>query len=188
MISTLDPQTALVIIDMQQGILRLNPPRMSEVVENVRRLVAVFHASARPVVAIHVVPSKAPGVITRSESRGSINLAALPADFAEYLPELGVTDSDKHITKNTWSAFYNTELESHLRALGVTEIILCGVATSIGVEGTARGAAERGFNIAFAIDAMSDMVPSAHEHSINTIFPRLGERATTDELVSLLGG
>ena len=61
------------------------------------------------------------------------------------------------------------------------------MSTSIGVESTARQAHELGFNVALVTDAMADGNPDAHANSMGRIFPRLGELATTDEVVKLLG-
>jgi nicotinamidase-related amidase len=68
----------------------------------------------------------------------------------------------------------------------VTGIVLAGVATSIGVEGTARHASERGYNITFAKDAMTDMFADAHEHILKYIFPRIGEVDDTDKIIEVL--
>lgn len=64
--------------------------------------------------------------------------------------------------------------------------MLGGVSTSIGVETTARQAYERGFNVALASDAMTDMAIEAHENSMTRIFPRLGELGTTQEIIATL--
>ena len=48
-------------------------------------------------------------------------------------------------------------MHAELQKRNITQIVLGGIATSIGVEGTARQANEFGYNIAFASDAMSDM-------------------------------
>jgi nicotinamidase-related amidase len=61
------------------------------------------------------------------------------------------------------------------------------VATSIGVESTARQAHELGYNVTLAIDAMTDRSREAQENSVTRIFPRLGETGTTAEIVALLG-
>jgi nicotinamidase-related amidase len=65
-------------------------------------------------------------------------------------------------------------------------VVIAGVATSIGVESTARQAYELGFNVTLAIDAMTDMNADAHLNSVTRIFPRLGETATTQEIIDLL--
>jgi len=89
-------------------------------------------------------------------------------------------------TKRTWGAFTNTDLEAHLKELKVTQVVIAGVATSIGVESTARHAYELAFNVTLAVDAMTDMNPDAHTNSITRIFPKLGETGTTEEIIRLL--
>ena len=73
-----------------------------------------------------------------------------------------------------------------MKALGVTQVVIAGVATATGVEATARQAYEQGFNVTLAVDAMADMRPDAHDYSIRNVFPRLGETGTTQEIVALL--
>jgi nicotinamidase-related amidase len=58
--------------------------------------------------------------------------------------------------------------------------------TSIGVESTARHAHELGYNVTLVVDAMTDRDADAHRHSVEKIFPRLGETATTDDVLKLL--
>ena len=76
---------------------------------------------------------------------------------------------------------------THLKKLGVTQVVIAGVATSIGVESTARYAHELGFNVTLAVDAMTDMNADAHTNSVTRIFPRLGETGTSREIIDLLG-
>jgi nicotinamidase-related amidase len=64
--------------------------------------------------------------------------------------------------------------------------VIAGVATSIGVESTARYAYELGFNVTLAIDAMTDLNPDAHANSVTRIFPRLGETGATEEIIASL--
>jgi nicotinamidase-related amidase len=109
------------------------------------------------------------------------------ADWAELVPELNPQPSDHLVTKHTWGAFTNTGLETTLKALGVTQVVIAGVATSIGVESTARQAYELGFNVTLAVDAMTDLRAEAHAASIALVFPRLGEAGTTQEIIDLLG-
>jgi nicotinamidase-related amidase len=68
----------------------------------------------------------------------------------------------------------------------VTQIVLCGVATSIGVESTARAAHEHGYHVTLATDAMTDLEEGAHTDGIEKIFPRPGETGTTAEIIELL--
>jgi nicotinamidase-related amidase len=90
------------------------------------------------------------------------------------------------VTKRNWSAFYGTDLDLQLRRRGVTQIVLAGIATSIGVESTARAAHEHGYHVTLATDAMADRDADAHANSIGRIFPRLGETGTTADIIALL--
>jgi nicotinamidase-related amidase len=94
--------------------------------------------------------------------------------------------SDKTVTKLTWGAFHNTDLAEHLSELGVTQVVVVGVATCIGVESTARQAYEHGLHVTLATDAMTDRNPVAHDNSVTNIFPRLGETGTTNDILALL--
>ncbi|MEU4293730.1 isochorismatase family protein [Kribbella sp. NPDC026596] len=91
------------------------------------------------------------------------------------------------VTKRNWGAFHGTDLDVHLRRRGVTQVVLTGVATSIGVESTARASYEHGYHVTLAIDAMTDLAAESHQHALTRIFPRLGETGTTAEILTLLG-
>lgn len=90
------------------------------------------------------------------------------------------------MTKRTWGAFASTDLENRLKAMGVTQVVVTGVATGTGVESTARQAYEHGFNVTLALDAMTDARPEAHDYSIKNVFPKLGETGTAQDIIDLL--
>jgi len=181
-ITTLDPKTALVVIDLQKGIVALPTAHpVNEVVKHAGELLDAFRSHGLPVVLVNVAGG-APGRAEQSRS-----LAGLPADWADLVPELNRQPEDHIVTKRTWGAFTNTGLDEHLKKLGVTQVVIVGVATSVGVESTARYAHELGFNVTLATDAMTDMNADAHTNSVTRIFPRLGETGTSREIITLLG-
>jgi len=108
-----------------------------------------------------------------------------PEGWDTISPEL-LRDGDIVVTKRNWGAFYGTDLDLQLRRRGVTQIVLTGIATSIGVESTARAAHEHGYHVTLATDAMTDLDGDGHANSVARIFPRLGETGTTDEILALL--
>jgi nicotinamidase-related amidase len=177
-VTALDPNTALIVIDLQKGLAgfpTVHP--MGGVLACAAVLAAAFRRRGLPVVLVNVTGG-APGRTERSFS-----LDGLPADWADLVPELNAQPRDLLVTKRTWGAFTNTGLEARLKALGVTQVVVAGVATSAGVESTARQAYELGFNITLAIDAMTDLSLEAHENSVSRIFPRLGETGSTREII-----
>jgi nicotinamidase-related amidase len=176
----LDSRTALIVIDLQKGIASIPCAHpMANVVKNAGDLAAAFRQHDLPVVLVNAT-GLAPGR-TEQGFRG-----AFPPDWTELLPELNQQPQDHLVSKRTWGAFTGTGLEADLKSVGVTQVVVCGVATSIGVESTARQAYELGFNVTLAVDAMTDMSAEAHTHSLERIFPRLGETGTTQEIINLV--
>jgi nicotinamidase-related amidase len=180
-VTMLDPKTALIVIDLQKGIAALPVAHlMQDVVRRSTALVEAFRARGLPVVLVNVAAG-APGRTEQPPRTGDF-----PPDFIELLPELNRQPQDHLVTKRTWGAFVGTGLEAWLRSQGVTQVVITGVATSIGVESTARQAYEAGFNVTLAVDAMTDLRAEAHENSLARIFPRLGETGQTEEILQLL--
>jgi nicotinamidase-related amidase len=187
-LTTLDPKTALVVIDLQNGILGIptTPYSGPEVVARAVELADAFRGHGDLVVLVRVTlaadgSDAAPG---RTEvSRGSF---AMPPGWDVIVDGLAGHPEDIVVTKRNWSAFYGTDLDLQLRRRGVTQIVLAGIATSAGVESTARFAHEHGYHVTLATDAMADRSPLVHRNSIEQIFPRLGETGTTAEIIELL--
>jgi len=179
-ITAIDAKTALILIDLQKGIVGSNTAHpVDAVLKHVRELADAFRRHQLPVVLVNVTGG-APG---RVEQRAS---GERPADWAELVPELGAQPGDLRVTKQTWGVFASTGLADELRKQGVTQVVIGGISTSIGVESTARQAFEGGFNVTLAIDAMTDTKIEAHDNSIARIFPRLGETGSTREIVERL--
>jgi len=193
-VTELDDKTALVLIDLQQGTLSAPtvPHAPGDVVGRAARLAEAFREAGAPVVLVRMVNAAdgADAVKGRSEAArraGAGGGNRRPHDLGPVADVLGGHPEDVQVTKRNWGAFYGTDLDLQLRRRGVTQIVLAGVATSLGVESTARAAHEHGYNVAFAVDAMTDINADAHAHSIAWVFPLVGELATTEEICELLG-
>jgi nicotinamidase-related amidase len=184
-LTTIDPTVALVVIDLQKGIVsaRTDPPGTT-VVKQTTGLATEFRRHGLPVVLVNVT-GRAPGR-TEAGRSGSGNSSALPVGWADLIDELDVQPTDHLITKRRRSAFHDTGLDTLLRDLGVTQLVLAGISTSSGVESTARSASDYGYHVVLATDAMSDPDPDAHRHSIERVFPKLGETATTAEVIDMI--
>ncbi len=181
-LSGLDESAALIVIDLQKGTVGLptaHPVR--EVVEKTARLLNVFRERRLPVVLVTVTGRPAGRTETTTWSTDDP-----PSDWADLLEELDTAEDDYVLTKRTRSAFHATELDRHLRDRGVRQVFLTGVVTSGGVESTARAAYDYGYNVVLVTDAMTDTDSVAHEHSITSVFPRLGETTTTADVIQIL--
>ena len=181
-LTKLDTTTALIVIDLQKVMLGLPTVHpVGEVVNHAGALTDAFRCHRLPVVLVNA-DSGAPG---RTGTALSECMNFLP-DGPICSQELNQQPEDHIVTKQTWGAFTNTDLDEYLKKQGVTQVVIVGIATSFGVESTARHAFELGFNVTLAVDAMTDRNADAHTNSISRIFPRLGETGTTRQVIDLL--
>ena len=180
-VTAIDPRTALVVIDLQKGIVgypTVHP--IADILQRAAALAAAFRAAGQPVVLVNVTGAPS-GRTDQPSPRGPF-----PPEFAELVPELDQQPGDHLITKRRRSAFHDTGLDTLLRDLGVTQVVLVGVSTSSGVESTARSAHDHGYHVVLATDAMADPDPESHRHSLERVFPKLGETASTAEVVDMV--
>lgn len=183
MITAIDKNTALVLIDLQNSVMAVPIVHsMDDILSNANKLISAFREKNLPIVFVNVKPGG-----SWLNARKETKMPAYPDDENLYkiTDKLHTESSDIFITKHTWNAFFETSLNDELRRRNITGIVLAGVATSIGVEGTARTASELGYNISFASDAMSDRNEDAHKHSLEYIFPRIGEVGSTYDIIAM---
>jgi nicotinamidase-related amidase len=181
-LTQLDANAALIVIDLQHGIINLPVAQpAAPVVAKSAAIARAFRKSGRNVVLVNV-DAGAPG-------RTDTGIAQVPQDpaFKALAPELEQAPTDHLVTKKRWGAFQTTDLDQWLRSKEVEQVVILGIATSIGVESTARYANELGYNVVLVTDAMADLKADAHENSIKNIFPRLGETTTAEELLAKIG-
>jgi nicotinamidase-related amidase len=185
-LSTLDPKTALVVIDLQERIVGapVVPIPAGDVVARTAELAAAFRSHGLPVVLVKVGAAEGESTPGRIQARRRSG-ASRPSGGENIVEDIR-GEGDIIVHKRNWGAFYGTDLDLQLRRRGITQIVLTGIATSIGVESTARAAHEHGYHVALASDAMTDINADAHANSVERIFPMLGELGTTDEILSLL--
>jgi nicotinamidase-related amidase len=185
--TTLDPATALILIDLQHGITALPTADPSdEIVARGARLADAFRAHQKLVVATRVAFSPDGGDVIDTRTVANAGNPTSTPDYGELHAELKLDDGDLSIIKRGWNAFYGTELDLELRRRKISGIVLAGISTSIGVESTARAANERGYELTIVTDAVTDTSESAHRNSLDVIFPRIAELATTDEVLIAL--
>lgn len=181
-------KTALVVIDLQEGILPFagGPHSATDVVARAARLADKCRAASVPVVMVRVGWSADFAEALKQPVDMQAPANALPDNWWTYPAALGKQDSDIEVTKRQWGAFYGTDLEMQLRRRGIETIILCGISTNIGVESTARNAWELGFNLIIAEDTCSAASTEQHQGSMTHIFPRIARVRSSEEILAAL--
>ncbi|MFB2554631.1 cysteine hydrolase family protein [Herbiconiux liangxiaofengii] len=179
----LDDRVALVVVDLQAGTTgQPTAHPVDEVIAHSVELLEAFRGHDLTVVLSAV--DGTPGGRTAYGSGGR----EFPPGFGALRPELDRRPTDLAVIRRTWSAFAGTDLDHRLRERGITQVVLAGLATSFGVESTARQAYDLGYGVVLAVDAMTDPRRSSHDASVGGVFPALGQVATAAEIVGRLGG
>jgi nicotinamidase-related amidase len=186
----LKPQsTALVVIDMQRGVVSLPcaPHSTEQTLANTVRLADAFRDAGAFVVLVNVDSKDGKDMLRPiTDEQPNQAMRERPKDWAHIVPELGPKPSDHLVTKHQWGAFFGTDLDLQLRRRGIDTIVMCGIATNIGVETTAREAFQHGYQQVFAEDAMTALSAEQHDHSCKYIFPRIGRIRSTEEICGAL--
>jgi nicotinamidase-related amidase len=174
--------TALVLIDLQKGILAapVVPHPAATVYGRSKELASRLRAAGGPIVWVRVSFAGNFADAPRARVDQPHNMESLPADWDEF-PE-ALPPSDLMVTKRQWGAFYGTDLDLQLRRRGVTTIVLGGIASSIGVESTARSAWEHGYELVLCEDLCSDLSAETHAHSFKYTFPRLARVVNSESI------
>jgi nicotinamidase-related amidase len=186
--TTLDPTTALVLIDLQAGITSMatQPHAAPDVVARSAALADAFRERGLPVVLVRVTsrPDGSDAAQGRTEvPRGG----ARPEGWDVLADELTGHPEDVVVTKRNPGAFYGTDLDLQLRRRGIRTLVLGGIATPFGVESTARDAWERGYQLVLPEDLSSAAALEPHRNAFGVIFPRISRIRTTAEVLAALG-
>ena len=162
-------RTALVLIDLMPRIIDMptGPRSGREVLATCLRLAGALREAGSLVVFVRV---ERPNV--EEQPPGS-----------ELAPECDPRPDDVVIVKRTIGAFHCTGLDKVLRERGIATLVLGGLVTNFGVEGTGRSAIEYGYDVIYVEDAMAGFDAAAHEFAVTKILPKLGEVTTSAELL-----
>ncbi|MFB5676609.1 hydrolase [Paenibacillus terreus] len=183
-------KTALVVIDLQQGIVDFGrqgaPYTSDQVIQNASKLANAFAEKGGFVALVRVSSSPDGKDALKPQTDQQPGIRQYPEDWDRIVPELASVKNAHVVTKRQWGAFYGTDLDLQLRRRSIDTIVLCGISTSIGVDTTAREAFQHGYQQIFAEDAMTALTREEHEYVCKYIFPRIGKIRTTDEIVSSL--
>jgi len=172
-----DPaRLALVVYDMQVGIMRQLPnaaeytARVIEVLEAARaggyRVIFTRHTSM-PLELSGVAQLRMAMAWQRVDDLANVR-PAFPPDAAQtqLIPEVAPRPSEAVFDKITMSAFEGTPLDIVLRDCGIIAVALVGVALEVGIEPTARHAADLGYRPIVVVDACGGRDQVARERSV----------------------
>jgi nicotinamidase-related amidase len=171
MVSFEPARTALVTIDLMDRIvgLPLSPRPGREVLGRSIELATAFRKAGATVVAVRV-------------ERPNVAEPPHGSDLAAHLVQPG----DHVVVKRSIGGFLNTGLDEFLKQRAVDTIVFTGIATNLGVESTARAAADLHYELFFVEDAMAAQTPEEHHAAVAVNLPRFGTVCSTAQVLSAL--
>jgi nicotinamidase-related amidase len=187
--SLFDPKTtALVSIDLQGLVLgrALAPHSAQQIVDNTAAIARKLKADGGTIVFVTVGFSSdyADAVNQPVDETVTFPPGGLPPAALLPPPEIAEITPDVAVIKRNWSAFYGTDLDLQLRRRGIRTVILTGVATNFGVEGTVRDAYAHNYAVIVAEDATTTFTAEMHEFACAKVLPRLSRIRKTAEILT----
>jgi len=190
--------TALLVVDVQRAFAAPDSPLadagldVSDPVETVPRvesLLDMARAADLPVAftrsyrradgrdAAEVVYDVLPRV-----ARSGDPICCAGSDDVAFVDGVEPREDEYEVHKQRYDAFHGTSLAYYLRAEDVDTLLVCGFTTNVCVEGTARGAHERGFNVLLVEDCCASFSADQHAAGVRNVELMLGTTATLDEV------
>jgi len=201
-VTRLDPKdTALLVVDMQNFYMKEGAssycPLAQAIVPNVNRLADAVRRFGCPVIWLrNVTTNEAFKSWTRhydrmTQARIDIRKRELAkdGDGFQFWHEMDVRQSDRKVEKTRYSAFIPgaSNLPKVLAEYSADTLIICGVATNVCVESTARDAMMMNYRTVVIEDACAANTMEAHTASLNTLYLNFGDVQTTDQIIAVMG-
>jgi len=179
--------SALLVIDMQKFFLNPESLTFTEgglaIVENIRDLIQTYRQHSLPVIyTCHVHKSaQMDGGIMSWWWKG---ICLEGTEESKVFEEIKPLPQEKIVFKNRYSAFYNTDLETVLRCLGVKDLVITGIMTNLCCESTARDAYFRDYRVFFLLDATGSVNEDLHVASLKNIAFGFGYVTDTSDILA----
>ena len=201
-VTSLDPaDTVLVVVDMQNFYMKEGAlsycSHAQAIVPNVNRLVDAVRRFGCPVVWLrNVTTTKSTKSWSRhydrmTQARIDIRKRELAKDGEgfKFWHEMDVRETDRKVEKTRYSAFIPgaSNLENILGEYSADTLIVCGVATDVCVESTARDAMMMNYRTIIVEDACAANTIKAHEVSLNSLYLYFGDVQTTNQIINVMG-
>ena len=170
------PTTALLVMDMQNGIVE----RFGDaVLEPAARAIAAARGAGVAVIYVRVAfRAGHPEVSPRNRTFAALRDAGGMAQDEEATaihPAVAPRDDEVVVTKRRVSAFAGSDLDVVLRAGAIEELVLCGIATSGVVLSTLRQAADLDYGLTVLRDACADQDDEVHRVLLDKVLARQAE-------------
>lgn len=194
---------ALLIVDMQNDFVRvgapLEVPDARATITPQQQLIAEFRRRGRPVIYTKFLSREVDNLLwlwspqcrpnTRCCWKGHLRRyedAQGELDCTAVIDELQPERGDIQVEKYGYGAFHGTDLDGHLKSLGVRSLVITGTVTQICVEETAREAFHHGYRSTMVADGVSSFAPDLHAATLKNFAMKFGWVADAETVQSWL--
>jgi nicotinamidase-related amidase len=177
-------------MDFQNGIVERYADKPEVIVPFQRAVNAARYAEIRVIFVRVAFRDGYPEVSSKNKSfsgiveRGGMMIASIATQIHE---SVAPRSEEAVVTKLRVSAFAGSDLEVILRAQGIDNLILTGIATSGVVLSTLREAADKDYRLIVLSDACLDADPEVHRVLMEKVFPRQADVMTVNEWAEKVG-
>lgn len=201
-----DPgRSALIVVDMQNDFVAAGAPLEVEagraIIPQIKRTLDFCRARGIPAfysAHVHHRDGSDLGLFRFNPAIASGEALREGQPGTEIHPDLAPQPEEVVIEKQRFSAFYRTDLEQALCALGVDTVIICGATTENCCHATARDALFRDFTVVFLSDATASFdyedvgqgalsADEVHRSTLIILSQSTADVMTTDALIARVG-
>lgn len=197
-------KTALLVIDPVNDFLSeggaawdmtKETVKLHNVVENLQRAIAGARAHGVPVLFGPMAYTEEDYADMALHRRSGINRIMFERKMflagswgADFHPDLRPEGTDIVLLPHKGTDVFQTDLPDHLRSMGITHLVIVGMAANLCCESTGRHATEAGYDVTFLSDAIgSESIPS-YEAAVNLNFPLIANGVMkVEEFLAALG-
>jgi nicotinamidase-related amidase len=181
----MENNTALLVMDMQAGIVPMLQGMAPTILGNVSKAIANARTKKIPVIYVVVgfrqgmpeVSTNNKGFAASKERMAAINMT----EFMTVHPDIAPQAGELIVTKRRVSSFTGSDLEVVLRSFGIQHLILSGISTSGVVLSTTREASDKDYKITIISDCCADGDEEVHRVLMTKVFPRQADVITVEE-------
>ncbi|MFF4190009.1 cysteine hydrolase [Nonomuraea sp. NPDC001831] len=190
----LDPRTtALLVLDLQQGVLASlpGPEEQEALLSRVAGAAAGLRAHGAAVVHVRLGFTEAdwaaiPAANPTFSLIGRGRLLHHEDPGTDFHPRVAPEPGDLVVRKTRVGALSTTDLDRRLRERGITTLVVAGLTTGGAVLSTVADAADRDYRLHVLSDGVADPDPHLHRTLVGGVFPRTAHVVDTAGLLSLL--
>ncbi|TMA58520.1 MAG: cysteine hydrolase [Deltaproteobacteria bacterium] len=124
-----------------------------------------------------------PSWIYRTSQKGGLSTCREGTWGAEFYEGISSLPTERVVIKHRYSAFINTDLNTVLKARHIQSVLVCGVATNVCVETTARDAYMYDHYVTMVDDCSAAYEAKLHLGTLDNIRRHFGLVASSNEII-----